>query len=210
MSPYAISCAEVQEYREIGKEQIPQHHEGATEISSPGSEIVTLVNTVEQLEIKLEETKSMLEVKESHIRELESTTNQNKRSWGGSGNVSETVVEDIFRQKIEAEIEYLIYSRSVDNLNHQMKLVETKVSLAEEQAYETLNSLDKVQTKAASLRNRAKDLQNECIETTGSIKKRACKITSCFLIQLVLLLMVVMVFMSQLVPESSDIVIVPT
>ncbi|KAF8113964.1 hypothetical protein N665_0043s0037 [Sinapis alba] len=201
---------EVQQYREIGKETMPHHHEGASEVSSPGSEIVTLVNTVEQLEIKLEETRSMLEVKESHIRELESTTDQNKRSWGEIRNVyggTETVVEDIFRQKIEAEIEYLIYSRSIDNLNHQMKLVETQEALADEQANETLN---KVQTKAARFRNRAQDLQNECIETTGSIKKRACKITSCFLIQLVLLLTVALVFMSQLVPESSDIVVVPT
>lgn len=199
---------EVQHYREIGKETMPQHHEGASEVSSPGSEIVTLVNAVEQLEIKLKETKSMLEVKESHIRELESTTNQNKHSWGGeTRNVyggTETVVEEIFRQRIEAEIEYLIYSRSID------KLVETQESLAEEQANETLDKLDKVQTKAASLRNRVQDLQNECIETTGSIKKRACKITSCFLIQLVLLLTVALVFVSQLVPESSDIVVVPT
>lgn len=194
---------EVQHYREIGKETVPQHHEGASEVSSPGSEIVTLVNTVEQLEIKLKDTKSMLEVKESHIRELESTTNQKgetRNVYGGT----ETVVEEIFRQRIEAEIEYLIYSRSID------KLVETQESLAEEQANETLNKLDKVQTKAASLRNRVQDLQNECIETTGSIKKRACKITSCFLIQLVLLLTVALVFMSQLVPESSDIVVVPT
>ncbi|CAH8317972.1 unnamed protein product [Eruca vesicaria subsp. sativa] len=201
---------ELQQYGEIGKEPMPQHHEGASEVSSPRSEIVTLVNAVEQLETKLEETRSMLEVKESHIRELESTTDQNKRSWGESGNVSETVVEDIFRQRIEAEIEYLIYSRSIDNLNHQMKLVETQEELAEEKANETLNKLDKVQMKAADLTNRAQDLQNECIETTGSIKKRACKITSCFLIQLVLLLTVALVFMSQLVPESSDIVVVPT
>lgn len=182
---------------------MPQHHEGASEVSSPGSEIVTLVNTVEQLEMKLKDTKSMLEVKESHIRELESTTNQKgetRNVYGGT----ETVVEEIFRQRIEAEIEYLIYSRSID------KLVETQESLAEEQANETLNKLDKVQTKAASLRNRVQDLQKECIETTGSIKKRACKITSCFLIQLVLLLTVALVFMSQLVPESSDIVVVPT
>ncbi|KAJ0251378.1 WPP domain-interacting protein 1 [Hirschfeldia incana] len=198
---------EVQQYRDIGKETMPEHHEGASEVSSPGSEIVSLVNTVEQLEIKLEETKSMLEVKESHIRELESTTNQNKRSLGGTRNVyggTETVVEEIFRQKIEAEIEYLIYSRSID------KLVEAQEALAEEQANETLNKLDKVQTKAASLRNRAQDLQNGGIETSGSIRKRACKITSCFLIQLVLLLTVALVFMSQLVPESSDIVVVPT
>ncbi|KAL0726962.1 hypothetical protein Bca4012_023055 [Brassica carinata] len=201
---------EVHQYREVGKETMPQHHEGDSEISSPGSEIVTLVDTVEQLEIKLEETKSLLEVKESHIRELESTTNQNKRSRGETRHVyggTETMVEDIFRQKIEAEIEYLIYSRSIDNLNHQMKLVETQEALGDEKAYESLNKLDKVQTKAASLGNRAQD---ECIETTGSIKKRACKITSCFLIQLVLLLTVALVFVSQLVPESSDSVVVPT
>ncbi|CAF2028492.1 unnamed protein product [Brassica napus] len=44
----------------IGKEPIP-HHEGANDISSPLSEIITLVSNVEKLEIKLEETRSMLE-----------------------------------------------------------------------------------------------------------------------------------------------------
>ncbi|CAA7025368.1 unnamed protein product [Microthlaspi erraticum] len=198
---------EVQRFQEIGKEPVPQPHEGAKEVISPRSEIVALVNNVEQLEIKLEETMSMLEVKESHIRELESTTNQDKHSWGGRG--TEAVVEDIFRERVEAEIEYLIYSRSIDSLNSQMKLVEEQESLAEEQAHETLNKLEEVETKAANLTNRAQDMQNECVEATGTIKKRACKMTSCFLIQLVLLLTAVSLFMSQLLPESED-VVVPT
>lgn len=200
----AIPFAEVQQFREIGKEAMPQHREKASEVSSPHPDIVALVNNVEQLEIKLEKTTSMIEVKESHIHELESTTNQNKHSWGGT----ETVVEEIFRQKIEAEIEYLIYSRSIDNLNSQMKLIEEQEALAEEQADETLNKLEKVETKAANLTNRAHDLQNECIETTDTTKKRACKITSYFLIQLVLLLTVVLLFVSQLLPESE--IVVPT
>ncbi|CAN6879873.1 unnamed protein product [Brassica oleracea] len=56
VTPYAI-----QQFREIGKEPIPQLHEGANDISSPLSEIITLVSNVEKLEIKLEETRSMLE-----------------------------------------------------------------------------------------------------------------------------------------------------
>lgn len=199
---YAIPFAEVQQFQEIGNEPMPQHHEQVSEASSPHSEIVALVNNVEQLENMLEETRSMLEVKESHIRELESTTNQNKHSWGGT----ETAVEDIFRQKIEAEIEYLIYTRSIDNLDSQMKLIDEQESLAEEQNHETLNKLGRVQTKAANLTNRAQDLQNECIEITGTIKKRACKITSCFLIQLVLLATVVLLLMSQLLPEPDTVV----
>ncbi|EOA16497.1 hypothetical protein CARUB_v10004655mg [Capsella rubella] len=193
---------EVQQFQEIGKEPMLQHHEQASEVSSPHSEIVTLVKNVEQLEIKLEETRSLLEVKESHIRELESTTNQNKHSWGGT----ETVVEDIFRQKVEAEIEYLIYSRSIDSLNSQMKLIDEQESLTEEQTHETLNKLGKVQMKAANLTNSAQELQNECVEITGTIKKRACKITTCFLIQLVLLLTVILSFVSQLSPELDSVV----
>ncbi|CAH2077878.1 unnamed protein product [Thlaspi arvense] len=202
---------EVQQFREIGKEPMPEHHEGAGEVISPRSEIVTLVNNVEQLEVKLQETRSMLEVKESHIRDLESTTHQNRHSRGEAGNVhqgTETVVEDMFRQRIEAEIEYLIYSTSIDNLNCQMKLVEAQEALAEDQAHETLNKLEEVETKAANLANKAQDLQNVCTETPGTIKKRACKITSCFLIQLVLLLTVVLLFMNQLLPESD--IVVPT
>ncbi|ESQ45783.1 hypothetical protein EUTSA_v10010857mg [Eutrema salsugineum] len=37
---------EVQQIREIGKEPIPQHNEGASEVNSPRSESVTLVNNV--------------------------------------------------------------------------------------------------------------------------------------------------------------------
>lgn len=49
------------------------------------------------------------------------------------------------------------------------------------QANETLNRLEEVETKAPKSRNRAQDLQNECIEeTTGTINKRACKITFMF------------------------------
>ncbi|ESQ54633.1 hypothetical protein EUTSA_v10024990mg [Eutrema salsugineum] len=199
---------EVQQFREIGKEPMPQHHEGASEVNSPRSETVTLVNNVEQLEIKLEETRSMIEVKESHIRELESSTNQIKHSWGETGNI-QAVVEDIFRQRIESEIEYLIYSRSIDNLNSQLKMTEEQEALAGEQAHETLNKLKEVETKAENLTNRAQDLQKECGETTGTIKKKACKTTSCFLIQLVLLLLtVVLLFMPQFLPDTD--IVVPT
>ncbi|VVA95622.1 unnamed protein product [Arabis nemorensis] len=193
---------EVQLFCGIGKE--PIHHEGASEVSSPCSGTETLVNNVKQLETKLEETRSMLEVKETHIRELKSTTNQNRHSWGGT----ETLVEDLFRQRIESEIQYLIYSRSIDNLKNQMKSIEEQEALAEEEAHEMLNKLGELETKAANLTNRAKDLQKEYRDINGTIKKRACKTASCFVIQFVLLLTVVLLFMSQLFLESD--IVVPT
>ncbi|CAN8230432.1 unnamed protein product [Cochlearia groenlandica] len=188
---------EVQQFQEIGKEPMPQHHEGATD-----SEVITLLNNVEELETKLKETRSMLKVKESHIRELESTTNQNKHSWEGT----ETVAEETFRQKTEAEIEYFIYSRSVDNLNSQMNLIEEQEALVGEHADKLMNKIGEVETKAANLANRAQDLQNQCTDTTGTVKNRACKTTTYFLIQMVLLITAVLLFMSQFFPESENVV----
>lgn len=48
------------------------------------------------------------------------------------------------------------------------------------QANETLNRLEEVETKAPKSRNRAQDLQNECILRQVMFNKRACKITFMF------------------------------
>ncbi|AED96735.1 WPP domain-interacting protein 2 [Arabidopsis thaliana] len=219
---------ELQKFQELGKEEpitslhdggessscIHAGHEGASEASSSyrfgsekmgemeltslDSEILNLVNNVEHLEIKLEEAKRILEVKETQIRELESTINVSETCNGGT----EIGIEDIFQQKVEAEIEYIIFSRSVGNLKRRIKLIEEEKTLG-------LSKLDKAETKAENLKNQAQDLQNHCVEITEiqeveCLKKRAFKTTRCLLLQLGLLF----ILYYSLLPEPE--IAVPT
>jgi len=50
---------------------MPQHHEQVSDASSPHHEIVTLLTNVEQLENMLEETRSMLEVKDKFKKPIQ-------------------------------------------------------------------------------------------------------------------------------------------
>ncbi|CAA7062609.1 unnamed protein product [Microthlaspi erraticum] len=227
---------ELEKFQELGKEEtisslhdgaessgcIHAGHEGASEASSShlfgsgnvgelgqtslDSEILNLVNNVRHLESKLEETKCVLEVKESQIRELESTRSVSEPCNSGT----EISVEDIFQQKVEAEIEYLVFSRSVGDLKRQIKVVEEEKMLAENEAHKMLSKLGEAETKAENLKNQAQDLQSHCVEITEiqeakSFKKRVLKTTSCLLLQLGLLFML---FNLQSTPESE--IVVPT
>ncbi|XP_010450783.1 PREDICTED: WPP domain-interacting protein 2-like isoform X1 [Camelina sativa] len=176
--------------------------------TSLDSEILNLVNNVEHLEIKLEEAKCILEGKETQIRDLESTISVSESLNGGT----EIVIEEIFQQKMKAEIEYIIFSRSVANLNREIKLIEDEKTLAEKRfGHKMLSKLEKVERKAENLHNQAQDLQNHCVEITEiqevkCWKKRAFKTTSCLFLQLGLLFTL---FTFQLMPESET-VVVPT
>ncbi|CAH2069776.1 unnamed protein product [Thlaspi arvense] len=216
---------ELQKFQELGKEPISVHagHERAGEASSSrlfgsedmgelgltslDSEILNLVNNVEHLEIKQEETKCILQMKESQIRGLESNINVSELRNRGA----EIDIEDIFQQKMEAEIEYLVFSRSVENLKTRLKLIEEEKTLTENEAHKTLAKLGEAETKAENLKNQAQDLQNHCVEITEiqevkSFKKRVYKTTSCLLLQLGLLFIL---FNFLLMPESQT-VVVPT
>ncbi|CAN7139979.1 unnamed protein product [Brassica rapa subsp. narinosa] len=174
---------------------------GEKRLTCLDSEVLNLVKNVEHLEIKLEETRRILDVKESQIRELESTI-----SVSGQGTEMEIGIEDIFQQKIEAEIEHLTFSRSVENLKRKIILIEEEKALAE--AHETLSKLEEAKTKAENLKNQALDLQDHCvdikeIQEVKSFKKRVVKTTSCLLLQLGLLFIL---FNVLLVPESETVV----
>ncbi|KAL1195238.1 WPP domain-interacting protein 2 [Cardamine amara subsp. amara] len=163
---------------------------GELGLTSLDSEILNLVNNVEHLETKLEEAKCILAVKESQIRELESTISVSEPQNGGA----EIEMEEIFQQKMEAEVEYIVFSRSLANLNRKIKLIEEEKSLTENQAHKMLSKLEKAETKAENLKNQAQHLQNHCVEITEiqevkSLKKRVFKKTSCLLLQLGLLYM---------------------
>lgn len=188
------------------------------------SEIVRLKQNVIHLESKLEEASSMLEAKEAKITELETTLNSNtSRQEETSGTIElqqgkyqemETEVEGLFKQKIEAEVEYLAISRTILNLRvaavDQITFLEEQKTLASEQA-QMLNKLEDAGNKASKLKRRAEKLESYCGEIVEAdeilkLQKRVCQFTSCFFIQLVLLFIVLGLFVLQLAPHYNGVV----
>lgn len=110
----------------------------------------------------------------------------------------ESEFEGLFRQKIEAEVEYLTVSRAVKKLRvaaaEQVNLLEQEKKLASEQA-QIGKKLGDAELKSTRLKTQAKELENRCedimsIDEMLKLQKRICKYSTCFLLQLVLLAVV--------------------
>lgn len=128
----------------------------------------------------------------------------------------ETEVEDVLKQKIEAEVERMVISRTVQELRaaavDQITVLEEQKALASEQTH-ILNKLGVAERKAAALEKKAEKLENidEDIASADEVMKlqsKVCKYGSCFFMQLILLLVVLGVFIFHLSP--SDVEVVPT
>lgn len=172
----------------------------------------SLKQNISSLESKLEEAMAMLKVKESRIVELEESESAIELQQKQCREM-ETELEDLFKQKIEAEVEYLTLTRTIQKLRagDQIMIYEEQKALAGEQA-QMLNKLGEAEGKAAMLKKQAEKLETYCGDILGSeevmkMEKRLCKVTLCFLIQL-LLLLAFGLFVFQLPPHSS--VVVPT
>ncbi|WKA12779.1 hypothetical protein VitviT2T_030134 [Vitis vinifera] len=172
----------------------------------------SLKQNISSLESKLEEATAMLKVKEYRIVELEESGSAIELQQKQCREM-ETELEDLFKQKIEAEVEYLTLTRTIQKLRagDQIMIYEEQKALAGEQA-QMLNKLGEAEGKAAMLKKQAEKLETYCGDILGSeevmkMEKRLCKVTLCFLIQL-LLLLAFGLFVFQLPPHSS--VVVPT
>lgn len=184
------------------------------------TQVLSLKETVSSLESKLEEARSMLKVKESRIVELEAGLGSCKSEKEESGSAielqcrqMEDELEGLFKQKIEAEVEYLTLTQTIQKLRagDQILIYEEQKALAGEQA-QMLNKLGEAEDKAAMLKKQAEELEAYCGDILGSegvmkMEKRLYKVTLCFLIQL-LLLLAFGLFVFQSPPHSS--VVVPT
>ncbi|KAK9269139.1 hypothetical protein L1049_000908 [Liquidambar formosana] len=190
------------------------------------TQVISLTQNLNSLESKLEEARAMLEAKETRIVELEATLSSGKSPKDGSGSTMElqeekiremeTEVEGLFKQKIEAEIEYLATVRTIQNMRvaaaDKMTLFEEQKTLAGEQS-QMLNKLEGAESKAEMLKKQAEEFETCCEDILGTgevldMQKRVCKVTWCFLLQLILLVIVVGLFVLELSPHS--VVVVPT
>ncbi|KAF2298187.1 hypothetical protein GH714_016918 [Hevea brasiliensis] len=128
--------------------------ENIRQSSSLESQVLSLTENVKYLESKLEEANAMLTVKESRVVELENTLIRGKSPTEESGNAIklqqeksreiESELESLFKQKIEAEVEYLILTRTIQKLRvvagDQLTFFEQQEALAGEQE-QMLNKL---------------------------------------------------------------------
>ncbi|KAL3503698.1 hypothetical protein ACH5RR_038147 [Cinchona calisaya] len=189
---------------------------------SSESEVVSLTQSVNLLESKLDDAKAFLEVKEAKIIELQESI-LGSRSPKVETECAlelhqenyrdiETELEGLFKQKIEAEVECLAISRTVQNL--RVAVVDQITTLEEQKKEQArmLNKLGDAEVKAAMLKGEAVKLENYCEDIVSSeetiikLKTRIYKYTSCFLIQLMLLLVILSLFVWQLSPNYSEVV----
>ncbi|PKI35706.1 hypothetical protein CRG98_043864 [Punica granatum] len=199
---------ELQKFADIGKEpgsppsangSSPQHEQLDPELINqiPSSfleiQMLTLTENIKNLEAKLEEARATVQAKEAQVSELEAALNLSKlpKEEPGSGE-AESEIEGLFRQKIEAEIEYLAITRTIQKLR-----VEEQQSLADIQS-NMITKLGKVEAKATELKKQAEeeayknlvsaDLKG--VDEVLTFQNRACKASFFLILQLVLLLVV--------------------
>ncbi|KAL5549431.1 hypothetical protein UlMin_004662 [Ulmus minor] len=187
-------------------------------------QVSSLKQNVKILETKLDEASSMRVAKESRVAELEATINSIKSLKEESGSTIELQgekyreiedeLEDLFRQRIEAEVEFLMITRATQSLKvvagKQIKLGEEQETHAEEQA-QMLSKLGEAENKAAKLNKQAHELENylgDILDTEEVLatQKSMCKVATCLCMQLMLLVLVFWFFISQLSPHPGAVV----
>ncbi|GLT83778.1 hypothetical protein SLE2022_020490 [Rubroshorea leprosula] len=207
-------------------DQLASKKIGENDLSTLENQVLTLTHKIESLESSLEEAKVVLELKDIRIVELEATINSSKSPKEESGRTAELQLEKLkemelefeglFRQKFEAEIEYLALMRAVEKLRvsviDQKRLFEERKSLVGEQVH-VLRQLRDVENKDTVLKKQAEKLEKYCGDILGTeeilkMQTRVCKVTFCFFIQLTLLVLVFWLVVLQLYPDSG--VVVPT
>ncbi|XP_042010373.1 WPP domain-interacting protein 2-like [Salvia splendens] len=152
-------------------------------------------------------------------QKLQETSGEGSQSFLQSQRGTSDVVtelEDLFKQKVEAELEYLVLSRTVQKMRvaavDQITALEEQKALSSVQT-QVLHQLGDAEHKAASLKKQADKLENFCEEIASAdeilkLQKGAFKHGSCFVMQLVLLFVILGVFILQF---SGDYVeVVPT
>lgn len=207
-------------------EQLGSEKIGQTFSNSLEAQILSLKQHVKLIEGKLDETRARLEVKESRVAELEDIVNISKSFKEESGSTIElqdeqyreleAEVESLFRQKIEAEVEYIVIRTTTQKVKFatgdQIALIEEQEAVAGEQA-RILNKLGETQIRAAKLKERTEELGKYCGDILGTedvftMPNKLFKVSSCFFVQLLLLVLAVWFFLLQSsLPQG---VVVPT
>ncbi|KAG6634814.1 WPP domain-interacting protein 2-like [Carya illinoinensis] len=193
-----------------------------TALTSLESQVLSLMKDLRFLESKLEETGAMLEAKDLRIVELEATISRSKSPREESSTSigiqdekcreTEIELESLFKQKIEAEVEHLAIIRTVQKMKDAAaEQVSKEHSFVAGKQAQVQNKLGEAQSKAMMLEKQP-EVETYCGDRVGAKEvlklQRACKLTSCFLIQLIFLVMVVWYFVLQSSPPPGGVVVV--
>lgn len=192
---------------------LSQHRDGAQHsLNSLESDLVSLKQNILLLQDKVQKATDLVKSKEARVTELETILGSSSKS---EETIIESEFEGLFRQKIEAEVQYLTISRTIQTLKSaavdQLTLLEEQKTLASEQA-RMVHVLGDAEAKAAMLKTQAEKLESYCEDLASStdeklkLQKKVCKYSSCLLIQLVLLAVVIGLFLMQIAPDHAELV----
>ncbi|CAL1365788.1 unnamed protein product [Linum trigynum] len=206
--------SEIQKLGEIGK--ISSYHTDPPQTdpevsSSPFSRfeaetVAMLSENVKHLESRLKEALTMLCAKEARVAELEDTL-QRGRSESQQTSTTETEIEAMFKQKLEAEVQCLALTKTLEHSTPG----EMEARIGEQE--QMVLKLRQVESKAEEVKRGVEELEKYSEEVLGAekeaseIRQGLCKAASCFSIQLMLLILVVFFVISQLSPNAA---VVPT
>ncbi|XP_049412654.1 WPP domain-interacting protein 2 isoform X2 [Solanum stenotomum] len=222
---------EIKKFKEIGKDGIPsnftsddsnfprpstsvlsQNRDGAQHsLNSLESEVFSLKQNILLLQNKVQKAADLVISKEARITELEAILGSSSKS---EEETIESEFEVLFRQKIEAEVQYLALSTTAQKLRSaavdQLTLLEEQKTLASEQA-QMVHVLGDAEAKAVVLKTQTKKLESYCEDLASTaeklmLQKKVCKYSSCFFIQLLLLAAVVGLFLMQISPDHAELV----
>ncbi|GLT26441.1 hypothetical protein SLA2020_015050 [Shorea laevis] len=205
------------EIHELASEKIGENISSSLDI-----QVFTLTQKAKSLESRLEEAKVVLELKDTRIAELEAAMNSSKSTKEDSGSTAEKFrkmeleFEGLFQQKLETEIEYLALVSAIEKLRvaaiDQRMFFQEQKSLIGEQVH-VLRQLGEAENKAAVLKKETEKLEMYCGDVLGTeeilkMQRRVSKFTFCFFIQLMLLVIVFLLVLLRLYPDTG--VVVPT
>lgn len=198
-----------------------------TTVSSLHAELSSLREDVKVLVTELDEARALLVAKESKVAELKATVDSRNSPKQGLGSAIELEekkyreiekeIESLFKQRIEAEIQYLAITRATHSLKafaeKQATVLKEQEAVAEEQA-QVVNKLGDVERKALNLKKEAEELEKYSggilgMEEVLDTQRGVYKVTWCFCVQFILLVLVIWFFFLQFSPPNPGDV-VPT
>lgn len=221
---------EIQKFGEIGKaaetSDLDDQSEETEVSSSPAiaAHLVALNQKIEHFQYRLDEASATVKAKELEVLELKNIIKRTQSPKNEASTASDPIfeeindlefkLEDLHKKKIQAEVEFLIMTRTTQSwkliAEDQSALLEEQKSLAGDQAQITLRLRD-AEDKAIRLKEQAAELEAHCskllqTEKVLKLQNKVCKFSLCCLIQLLLLFVACGLFLIQLMPQSEEIV----
>lgn len=220
--PADFTASDPGKYIPSSSDELGSETNRQTALTSLSSQVLLLTKKLKYWESKLEEMSVMLEEKDSRIAELETTLNSRKSPEEESGSSiwlqkdlcreGESELEETLKQKIEAEIEYLVITRTIQRI--KVAAVDLLAPLEEqnarnrEQQAQVLNKLGEVESKSTMLKKQAEELEKYYEDIGGTeevlkMQRRVFKASSFVFLQSILLVLVLWLFVLQSSPASG-------